>query len=505
MTDSAPPRPYQQHRLRFFAVVIVIVTVLLRLPALVHPNAIDDEAVYSVVGNAIADGGRPYIDAVERKPPLLFWTYAAIARLGGEYNWVFLHTFALLWVLATMAGLYVIGRRLFNPATGLFAAFLYGLFGQWAAFINLAFNGEVAMNLAIVWAWAVGLSPGRSRWRPELMLSGAFFCAAFLLKQPAAVSAIPLGMYLLSPAHQREQGTSWATSFLQAALLTIGFFGTLGITALVLQRQQILQEAIYWTLLAHAVPMVFWRKATLHTLAFIAACLPVVVGSILSCRSRSIWKGREAERFALIALVAASAIGTAAGGRFYPHYYIQLIPPLVLLAAPFFAELFFGRTSPGTWFLTRPIVALWLAGMFVGFSISQWVGGISRRPLSEAGPYVRNHSDPNDRIFVWGQDADIYLEAQRRPACRYVVTFPLTGLIFGGVTNIDTHDRIVPGAWENLNEDFERHPPEYIVAVDDDPKNAQYPIGQFPVLKRWLEQYEVVKRTAEGTIYRRTK
>src|SRR6516162_11624820 len=108
MTDSAPPRPYQQHRLRFFAVVIVIVTVLLRLPALVHPNAIDDEAVYSVVGNAIADGGRPYIDAVERKPPLLFWTYAGIFEVAGEFNWRALHFVALLWTLCAMAGLYVI-------------------------------------------------------------------------------------------------------------------------------------------------------------------------------------------------------------------------------------------------------------------------------------------------------------------------------------------------------------------------------------------------------------
>ena len=70
---------------------IVLLTVVTRLPALVHPQAIDDEETYSVVGNVIVDGGRPYVDAVERKPPLLFWTYAAVVEAAGKYNWKALH------------------------------------------------------------------------------------------------------------------------------------------------------------------------------------------------------------------------------------------------------------------------------------------------------------------------------------------------------------------------------------------------------------------------------
>ena len=63
------------------------------------------------MANEIVDGGRPYIDAVERKPPLLFWTYAAIFRVAGKFNWVALHFVALAWTLCAMAGLYAIGQR----------------------------------------------------------------------------------------------------------------------------------------------------------------------------------------------------------------------------------------------------------------------------------------------------------------------------------------------------------------------------------------------------------
>ena len=90
---------------RLAALGIIFLTVAIRLPSLLHPQPIDSEAMYSVVANEIVDGGRPYIDAVERKPPLLFWTYAAIFKVAGEFNWKALHFVALVWTLGAMAGL----------------------------------------------------------------------------------------------------------------------------------------------------------------------------------------------------------------------------------------------------------------------------------------------------------------------------------------------------------------------------------------------------------------
>jgi 4-amino-4-deoxy-L-arabinose transferase-like glycosyltransferase len=126
---------------------LVLLTVVTRLPSLLHPWPIDDEAVYSVVANEIVDGGRPYVDAVERKPPLLFWLYAGIIEATGKFNPAGLHAVALAWTLATMAGLYIIGRQLFDRGTGLVAALLYSLYQPWGTFKNLAFNGELIMNL----------------------------------------------------------------------------------------------------------------------------------------------------------------------------------------------------------------------------------------------------------------------------------------------------------------------------------------------------------------------
>ena len=100
---------HSSRQFRFAALGIILLTVVIRLPSLLHPQPIDSEAMYSVVANEIVDGGRPYIDAVERKPPLLFWTYAAVFKVAGKFNWKALHIVALVWTLCAMAGLYVIG------------------------------------------------------------------------------------------------------------------------------------------------------------------------------------------------------------------------------------------------------------------------------------------------------------------------------------------------------------------------------------------------------------
>ncbi|HTG31159.1 MAG TPA: glycosyltransferase family 39 protein, partial [Methylomirabilota bacterium] len=225
--------------------------------------------MYSVVANEIVDGGRPYLDAVERKPPLLFWTYAAVFELAGKYNWKVLHVVALVWTLATMAGLYLIGTRLFDRNTGLIAALFYSVFQPCGRAQNIALDGELLMNLPIVWAWAIGLRWSSSRIRPELLVSGALLSVAFLLKQPAAIAAVPLGIYLLLPSYRASRRLLATASVTQAAMLTTGFLGTLALVGVVLHGQGILREAIYWTITDHAIPYVFWKKGILVTLAYV--------------------------------------------------------------------------------------------------------------------------------------------------------------------------------------------------------------------------------------------
>src|SRR4029077_8646047 len=357
--------------------------------------------------------------------------------------------------------------ELFDSNTGLIAAFFYSVFQPLWTGKNLSFDGEMIMNLPIIWAWAIALRRSSSRLRPELFLAGALLGVAFLLKQPAGIAAVPLGIYLLLPSYRGSRRLTRTNSMIQATMLTGGFFAALCFVMIVLWKQGILRAAVHWTIAGHDVPHIFWQKGILTTLAFLGACFPLVIGSIMACRDQSkIWAERTAERTALFGLLAASAIGTAAGARFYPHYYIQLIPPLALLAAPWYEQLWSRTIEPPHWLLRPAVTSAWLALTGVAFSIGDWTVLAPRRVPSETGRYLFTHSDPADRIFVWGQSPEIYLDAERRPACRYITTFPLTGKVFGGpVPGFDTRGRILPGAWNILERDFARHPPTYIIDV----------------------------------------
>lgn len=491
-------------RFILFALGVLLVTTIGRLPSLLHPLPIDDEVVYSIVANEIVDGGLPYVDAVERKPPLLFWTYAAVFKLAGKFNWPALHAFALLWIVATIISIYAIGATVFNRAAGLTAALLYAIFTPWGDFRNLAFNGELLMNFPIALAFAITFRPSLMRFRPELLLAGALLCAAFLLKQPAAAAAVPLGIYLLLPAYRGGRQLLWRDSLIHAGLLTCGFFATLGFFAALLQHQGILADAIYWTIRDHTIPHVFWTHGALFTLAFTACCLPLLIGTATFFRQpQSDWSAGSAERTTLVGLLLASIIGCVAGGRFYPHYYIQLILPLAILAAPFYAALWSNPNLSSPRILSSMVSKLWLGSTVVVFLILNVFGLADRRNLSQSGEYLLHHSAENDRIFVWGQRSRIYLDARRRPACRYITTFPLTGYIFGGhVEGANTRNRILPGAWDNLKKDFGKHPPVYIIDTqfrDHD----DYPIRNFPILAHLLSsQYRQVKTTNDAVIYR---
>src|SRR5437868_8444017 len=402
-----------------------------------------------------------------------------------------------------MARLYLIARQLFDRGTRLIAALLYSVYQSLGTFKNLAFNGELIMNLPIVWACAIVFARSFTRLRPELVLAGGLLGAAFLLKQPAAIEAVPLGIYLLLPTYRTSRGLTLTTSVIHAFLLTVGFFAVLGVVIAILQKQGILRDAFFWTITAHASPHVFWGKGV-SILAFLACCFPLVIGAVMSLRDkRGLWAKNNAERTALLALLAASAIGTAAGARFYPYYYIQLIPPLALLAAPYYARIWSGRDQPQHWLLRPATSYVLLAVTVVAFFIASYVGLASRRQPTEAGRYLSENSAPEDRIFIWGHSSPIYMESRRRPACRYILTFPLTGRVFGGrLPGVDTRKWIVPGAWNILEQDFSKHPPVFIVDLEHGPEE-RYPVRDFPILARLLEdRYQPVLQATWGIIYR---
>ena len=58
------PRQFQ-----FVALAIVVLTVAIRLPSLLHPKFISGEGMYSIVASEIVDGRRLYIATIRQATP----------------------------------------------------------------------------------------------------------------------------------------------------------------------------------------------------------------------------------------------------------------------------------------------------------------------------------------------------------------------------------------------------------------------------------------------------
>jgi hypothetical protein len=115
--------------------------------------------------------------------------------------------------------------------------------------------------------------------------------------------------------------------------------------------------------------------------------------------------------------------------------------------------------------------------------------------------YIRAHSAPTDRIFVWGFQPDIYFFANRLPASRYLYATFQTGLI--PWTNVapgrDTHYAIVPGAMTTLLADLARSRPLFIVDCSAGPNRHwdKYPPANFPPLAAYLRDHYQVTESAQ--------
>ena len=124
--------------------------------------------------------------------------------------------------------------------------------------------------------------------------------------------------------------------------------------------------------------------------------------------------------------LGAGVVGVLGGGNFHPHYYLQLVPPLSLLAAEGVRTLWLSAPRPAIAAACAAAVGTLALAMPVAWATpTQQAETIWPRDphLVHDGflaRYVRAHTRPNQRVLAVWADADLYYLADRRPAVRYL-------------------------------------------------------------------------------------
>jgi 4-amino-4-deoxy-L-arabinose transferase-like glycosyltransferase len=397
-----------------------------------------DEGEYAYIAQRWLLGEVPYRDSFDQKPPAVFAVYALILGTLGSSP-AAIHWGAQLWTLGTLALVMHLGRAWLSAPAAISAGLLMVLLTVDHALVGNAANTELFALLPLTACMASALRASEKQsWRWSAV-AGATGAAAVAFKHVAAPMVI-LPLLLIASKGKRLPAHLLAFSLgAVAAILPIlvYFVGTGAFDAL---WDALIRFNLSYA--AHAsvasYQWVLWPqiRATLPSLwlVYLLAVLALLVGwphgqTVAAPRSRG--------RLWCTVWLLAGLLAIAAGGYLRRHYFLFAAPPLALLAAAGidtglsrlgrFGRLGWLRVAVAAGIvITAVLSSPWY---YLSDSAEQKSARIyGNNPFAESlwvGDYLRENSEPWDRIFIFGSEPQLLFYAQRRSASRYMFLYPL--------------------------------------------------------------------------------
>jgi hypothetical protein len=441
----------------------------------------------------------------------MYWIYEVVLAVGRPESLAAIRFAGAAWTIALVLGVASIPAILGSPLAAGLASLICvsSLTVFWSPADGLAWNAEV-IGLPFVLA-GTALAIAAVRRRPAerlswLFASGVLAGCAFFVKQSLGPHAAWTALWLIVAC---PRSTRWR------ALAAFGS-GVAGHAAL-----RLLPDAITENL--HEIWYSFVRYGREDYMAPVTGAdvervvrsgilerAPInflLAASAIAILARGVSRTRgESERvdtlwWLLIGGQTLVSIPCATfTGRFFGHYFLQVD----VFVAVLFALALFGIPEAGGRVARDAERTHWkpavTAAAGIAFAIFLYAGQnqiwerlraterFPTRVLADepVGRWVRAHSEPDDSLFVWGVRGDIYINADRKPASRFVYCLFPSGVVpwFRESMKVQAA-RIVPGSQAALLADLEASRPAIIV----DEGNSL--MGRFMVDYPFLRAYLV--------------
>jgi len=447
-----------RRRLGFKTRLLIALTLLALVvaPSLqLAPTVIEqgrDSGIFAYTGKVIAEGGLPYRDAWDNKPPGVYYIDALAFLLFGANRWA-------IWLIETIS-VFLTGGVLFALLSQVYEQRRMAWIGAGAFALLVRHPGLVSdtnftevyallPQVICFWAGYQFLSRPERRWA---LLVGFSAGLAFLTKQTTVGMALAFIPAILLSRHEilrAKQRWLW----LGATIL--GGLSSLAGAVLYLWVKGILADAIDATFIA---PMAFHNWVSREPASFVdtliqtltASTAPVVIGPLLPflligmvAAGRQLLprrlepRGLSATQTLMVwAMLTfwADLVVTNPTSRGYGHYYVTLLPSMVLLVV-FSVSAIVRRGTPARLLGRMGRAALWMylflavAGGAIGgtvyrLSTVDWEisGPVRNKTLTE---YVMENTTPEDTVLVWGATTAINFQSDRNSPMPYHYGYPL--------------------------------------------------------------------------------
>jgi 4-amino-4-deoxy-L-arabinose transferase-like glycosyltransferase len=464
--------------------LVALLAVLVRVPLARWP-LISDEGGYAYTAQWWFRGLTLYSDQLWfDRPQGIFLAYKLGMALFGPETWA-IRLWGALWAAGTSVLVALIAGRLYGQRAAWVGGILHAVFSALPQIEGFTANAEVFAALpatASAYCLLIGCPT----------LAGLLASLALLLKPSGgSIALLRLG-WLLFQERKQWRRQCWRRQYWRC--LVCYALGALPLClAALLHGSVTVGLPAYW----HAVagfrlglrdgsPLAGLLR---HGRQTAPAWLPLVALGVAGWRQGE--RGRLAPERVFVAVWLASALaGMALGGHWYPHYFIQAMPPLAVLAAGGLVRVW-GDGRP----VARLAAALMLAAPllllapYLRLSPAEGNWLLYRRPgyriAAEVARYLQDHTRPDESVYVAFAESDIYYLADRRSAFPYLYRLEVQHM---------------PGAYEALLQTIAEQKPTYVLALDRPPENVD-PDGRFQQALRAGYELETI---FEGVpLYRR--
>jgi len=390
-----------------------VVSVAVLLPN--HPAGRDpaeDAGVFFYAAQRLLDGGAPYRDIWDHKPPGVYFVDAVGIALAGR-------TGVWLTQLAFLVAAALLGYRALRREFGATAAFVGSL--AWLAALPRLFleYGQTSF----VEFYALPLQFGALLLctfplaRSRALGIGALGGAAMLLKPTLVGIVLAIGLVTLL------RGRRGAVAVL--VLIAIGGLVPLAVVAVWAAARGVLGDMVDQAVVYNGAYAAFAPAS--ERIEAVLSGLRLTLPSGLAVVSVAAWVYAVVTRrfvptllaVALVAFPVELALST--WGRGYHYYFIAWLPSMSILAAFAVAEV--QRIAPRR--IASPALALGVLAMcvFPALLVTRLALTTDEGRARFAGAYIAANTRPDDTVLIWGSHSEVLFLAGRRSPTRYVYQY----------------------------------------------------------------------------------
>jgi len=399
---------------------------LLRLPSLFEPYWYGDEGIYLALGQALRHGLLLFQQIHDNKPPTLYYLAALAQTVFGFRLLLF------LVMIPTIYFFYRLAKNFLSPSLAKYSTLLFLVLTSIPLLEGNIANAEVFMLLPTILAIYIFYKYSSFSGLPAkaLVSIGLLLGFAFTIKVPVAFEAVFLGLWLLIFQKSKIKNLFiFSLSFLAPIFIYLVYFAIKGA----------LQPFLFAALLQNFGYLSSWSTGSQQAAVASGGIFGRgIILLIIWALSFFLYHRQIISKnlFFLSSWFAAALFGALLSGRPYPHYLIQVLPPLCLLL------FFFFKSKYWVFF----IFSLFIASLFrykfyfypvFSYYINFYSYAIGKKNIDTYRQYfgsdlpqnyllaskIKSLTDPTDRIYVWGDQSYLFPLSERLPATKYIVSY----------------------------------------------------------------------------------